>query len=168
MLFLSRDKSPSFLIIPGFEEIISTTHGNIPKVHKPVWLRFRPFGEGSGGMECPDLPNRRGENKALGSLSTESEAKRTKLDEQEIIEFLEGHIANGVEYVGVVERTEEDIVDDAFITPKGVGYYCQLCDADLKSTQAIAGHKTSNKHKAAFAAAIQAAHEIAKSTIEDK
>jgi CO dehydrogenase/acetyl-CoA synthase beta subunit len=161
MLFLSRGKSPSFLIVPGFEEIVQTIHGNIPQVKKPIWLKFAPFdGE---GMETPAMPMRRGQNTAQGSLETTVAARVTGLPEDEIVDFLKNHDAYGVEFVAVEDREQEiEDNDEAFLVSEASGYYCQLCDMHLKNAQARAGHRMSNAHKAAFKVVIRAAQESAK------
>lgn len=159
MLFLSRDKSPSFLIVPGYEEIVQTIHGNIPQVKKPIWLKFQPFhGE---GMESPAMPMRQGNNTAMGSLDTETTARQTGLTNDEIVEFLQKHESYGVEFVGVEERGGEmSENDEGFLIPEAEGgYYCQLCDKHLANAQAKAGHRTSKTHKQAFGYALTAAQE---------
>jgi hypothetical protein len=161
MLFLSRGKSPSFLIVPGYEEIVQTIHGNIPQVRKPIWLKFSAFD--GGGMETPAMPMRQGSNTAQGSLETAVAARITGLQEDEIIDFLKNHDSYGVEFVAVEDRGREiDDNDEAFLVATDTGYYCQLCDMDLKNAQARAGHRMSKAHGEAFRVAVQAAQESAK------
>ena len=166
MLFLSREKSPSFLIVPGFEEIVQTIHGNIPQVRKPIWLKFNAIGgvNGKEGIESPQMPVRRGETKALGTLDTTVAARQTGLDEDEIIDFLKGHECNGVTFVEIEERDLDVDNDEGFFVSTATGYHCQLCAKDLANAQAKAGHRMSKAHKQAFAAAIEAAQEKLKET----
>ena len=145
MIFLSRGKSPSLLMVPGYEEIVQTIHGNIPQVKKPLWLRFnastRPF-------EAPGLPTQGHSKKAWGYLKTDEAARKLGVDEQEVIDFLLNHPSHGVEFVGVSEDGDEITDEERFFIPEGEGgYFCKLCEQHLQNGQAKAGHTGSKAHQ---------------------
>jgi hypothetical protein len=148
MIFLSRGKSPSLLIVPGFEEIVQTTRGKIPVVNKPKWLKFTEFGAGAN-IHAPGLPTRADEdNLAGGYLDTEQVAKDIDHPEQEIIDFLQTHPKLGVEFVQTKEKEAETGLSIEIFEPEGdKGFYCKLCDQSLATAQAVNGHKGSKKHK---------------------
>ena len=151
MLFLSRGKSPSILMVPGFEEIVETIHGNIPRVKKPIWLRFSPA---SQPFEAPGLPTQHGTGKAWGYLETGHASRQIRMPEQEVIDFLLQHSSHGVEFIGISEDGKEIENDEAYFVPEGDGgYFCKLCDSHLKNAQGKAGHAKSNAHKEAIVVA---------------
>jgi len=148
MIFLSRGKSPSLLIVPGYEEIVQTLHGKLPVVHKPKWLKFTEFGLGAN-IHAPGLPTFDGQdNKAGGYLDTEQVAKQEDIPEQEVIDFLQTHPKLGVEFVQTQEKEADTGLSVEIFEPEGEkGFYCKLCDQSLQTAQAVNGHKTSKKHQ---------------------
>lgn len=150
MIFLSRDRSPSLLMIPGYEEIVKTVHGNVPVIKKPKWLKFTAFGA-NASIHAPGLPVRKeGENagRAQGYLDTEIAARENDLPESEIITFLESHPWNGVEYIAAKKEEAQNGLSIEIFEPEGEGgFYCKLCEQSLQSAQAVNGHKTSKKHQ---------------------
>ena len=169
MIFLSRGKSPSYLMIPGFEEIVQTVHGNLPVVKKPKWLKFTAFGPGAE-LHAPGLSTRKDqEGKAGGYLDTEHAARRIGESEQDIIDFLENHEANGVEFV-VAQRDESELGNnEEFIVPEGDGgFYCKLCDVSVSSPQGLTGHRMSKKHQIHEDAFYEALRERLKQLTNDK
>ena len=150
MIFLSRGKSPSLLIVPGYEEIVETTSGKVSRVNKPKWVKFIQFAPGAN-IHAPGLPVRMdGENagKAQGFVDTEYVAKDINMPEQEVIDFLTGHEKYGVEFIAAKEKETETGLSVEIFEPDGEkGFYCKLCDQHLATAQAVNGHKTSKKHQ---------------------
>ena len=148
MIFLSRGKSPSYLMIPGYEEIVQTVHGNVPVIKKPKWLKFIAFGPGAE-IHAPGMATKKNyDGKAGGYLDTEHAARRLQVEEQEVIDFLENHEAFGTEFVAA-KREDEEATHDEFIVPEGVGgYHCKLCGKSVSSIQGLNGHKMSKSHQA--------------------
>lgn len=145
MIFLSRGKSPKLLMVPGYEEIVQTLHGNIPQVKKPVWVAFQPA---STPFEAPGLPTQWGSGKAYGFLDTEQAARQAGMPEEEVRDFLLSHPSHGVEFIGISNDGDEITDEERFFVPEGEGgFYCKLCDKHLQSSQAKAGHTGSKEHK---------------------
>lgn len=148
MIFLSRGKSPSYLMIPGYEEIVQTVHGNLPVVKKPKWLKFTAFGPGAK-IHAPGLSTRKDEDgKAGGYLDTEHQARKLQVEEQDVIDFLQNHPSFGVEYTEAKRDESETSTNEDFIVPEGDGgFYCKLCEISVSSIQGLTGHKMSKKHQ---------------------
>lgn len=146
MLFLSRGKSPTVLMVPGFEEIVQTTHGNIPRVKKPVWLKFTPA---SVPFEAPGLPAKWKTGKAFGYLDSQHVARQAGVTEEQVIDFLTSHPDHGVEFIGVMQDGEElKSGEDAVFVPEGEkGFFCKVCEKHLASVQGVTGHKMSAEHQ---------------------
>jgi hypothetical protein len=148
MIFLSRGKSPSYLMIPGFEEIVQTVHGNLPVIKKPKWLKFLAFGPGAQ-IHAPGLNTRHDQDgKAGGFLDTEVAARKLDLPEQEIIDFLKTHPSYGTEFT-IAQRDESELgSNEEFIVPDGeTGFFCKLCEVSVSTAQGLTGHKMSKKHQ---------------------
>lgn len=157
MLFLSRGRSPSILMVPGFEEIVETTHGKIPQIHKPVWLKFSAT---NMPYEAPGLPTQWGTGKAWGYLESGHASRTTGRSEQEVIDFLLAHQSHGVEFIGIAEDGKEIENDEVYFVPEGDGgFFCKLCDSHLKNAQGKAGHTKSNAHQEAATVARHLARE---------
>jgi len=156
MLYLSRGRSPSLLMVPGFEEIVQTIHGNIPQVKKPVWLKFTPM---DMGFEAPGLPTQWDSGKAYGYLETEHAALQSGMEEAEVISFLNDHASYGVDFIGVNEEGKEVMsADDGIFVPEGEGgFFCKICQIHLANAQGLSGHKRSKAHSEAFEVALSAA-----------
>lgn len=147
MLFLSRGKSPSYLMIPGYEEIVQTVHGNLPVVKKPKWLKFTAFGPGAE-IHAPGLSTRKDmDGKAGGYLDTEHAARKLQVEEQDVIDFLETHPSNGVEFAPAQRDESETSTNEDFIVPEGDGFFCKLCEVSVSSIQGLTGHRMSKKHQ---------------------
>lgn len=150
MIFLSRGKSPSLLISPGFEEIIKTTSGNVSQVTKPKWIKFIQFASGAN-IHAPGLPVRMDGDtpgKAKGYFDSEYGARDIGMPEQEIIDFLTTHPSYGTEFIAAKEKETDTGLSVEIFEPEGEkGFYCKLCDQSLATAQAVNGHKTSKKHQ---------------------
>jgi len=137
-------------MIPGFEEIVQTVHGNLPVVKKPKWLKFTAFGAGAQ-IHIPGMEARHDENgMAGGFLDTEVAARRIKESESDIIDFLENHEAFGNEFTSSTAQGNgsELTSNEEFIVPEGDGgFYCKLCEQSMSSIQGLNGHKSSKKHR---------------------
>ena len=145
MIFLSRGKSPALLMVPGYEEIVQTTHGNIPQIKKPVWLRFQPA---NTPFEAPGLPTQWNSGKAHGWLDSEHAARQAGVEAAEVEDFLRSHPSHGVEFVGISEGGDEITDEERFFVPEGEGgYFCKLCEQHLQNGQAKAGHTGSKAHQ---------------------
>lgn len=145
MIFLSRGKSPSLLMVPGFEEIVQTVHGNIPQIKKPVWLKFQAAAQ---PFEAPGLPTQWGSGKAFGYLDSEVAARKVGMSKEDVEQFLLSHPSHGVEYIGISEGGEEITDEERFFIPEGEGgYFCKLCEQHLRNGQAKAGHTGSKAHQ---------------------
>jgi len=161
MLFISRDKSPSYVMVHGLREEYAS--GALKKLIYPGIVAFsrleQPF-------EVSYLPVKKGV--AQGKLRTEEAAKalrkagHTFLDEEgedvtefRIIDFLFGHDDYGVEYVAVGTSTGQEILPkDRFLIEQspdsGFSHYCRLCKQSFKNIQGAEGHVSSNKHQELF------------------
>lgn len=150
MIFLSRGKSPSLLIVPGFEEFVKTTQGTIPRVNKPKWIKFVQFAPGAN-IHAPGLPvttDGPEAGKALGFYDTEYGANDIDMPEEEIVDFIKTHPSYGVEFIAAKEKETETGLSIEIFEPEGEkGFYCKLCDQSLATAQAVNGHKTSKKHQ---------------------
>jgi len=147
MLFLSRGRSPSILMVPGFEEIVKTIHGNIPQIRKPLWLKFNPT---NSPYEAPGLPTQWGTGKAWGYLESGHAARKIGVTEEEVVDFLLNHDSHGVEFIGITEDGKEIENDEIYFVPEGDGgFFCKLCASHLKNAQGKSGHKKSNAHQEA-------------------
>jgi hypothetical protein len=152
MLFLSRERSPSLLMVPGYTRVVETIHGALPEVRKPVWVKFRPIGT---PMIAPGLPAKRrdGESvgKAQGFVETEQYAKEIGIEESRLIDFLQTHNSHGVEFIGLTDEGTEIAPEDSVFVPNGEGaFYCNVCAQQLSSIQGVTGHKQSKKHQMLF------------------
>jgi hypothetical protein len=152
MLFLSRGKSPSLLMVPGYTRVIETIHGSLPEVKKPVWVKFRQIGT---PMIAPGLPAIKKEGEAVGRaqgfLETEQYAKEIGVEESVLIEFLSNHRSHGVEFVGLSDEGTEIAPEDSVFVPNGDGsFYCNVCAQHLTSIQGVTGHKRSKQHMKLF------------------
>lgn len=150
MIFLSRGKSPTLLIAPGYEEFIKTTQGTVPRVNKPKWIKFLQFAPGAS-IHAPGLPVVKGGDsagRAQGFYDTEAGALDIGMPEQEIVDFLTTHPKYGVEFIAAKEKETETGLSVEIFEPEGEkGFYCKLCDQSLQTAQAVNGHKTSKKHQ---------------------
>jgi len=150
MIFLSRGKSPSLLIVPGFEDFVKTTQGTVPRINKPKWIKFLQFAPGAN-IHAPGLPTiKEGDNagKALGYFDTESGAKDIDMPEQEVVDFLTTHEKYGVEFIAAKEKETDTGLSIEIFEPEGEkGFYCKRCDQSLQTAQEVNGHKTSKKHQ---------------------
>lgn len=145
MIFLSRDRSPMYVITPSMHTIIETLAGKMPSIQKGISVKFQSL---DVGIPTTLLPTKMGEQVARGMLDTTAEAKRQKVDEAILNEFLLDHELHGIEFVGVDSDGEEDDQQaEAAIVTMGDGFFCSLCDKTLKNKSAIHGHMKSAVHQ---------------------
>lgn len=148
MLFLSREKSPSYLYLSGGVNFIETLQGMQRKTTQPKWLKFEAL---NAPIFAPGLPGKGVHpNEAWGQLYSERAAKGIKEQQNAVEEFLLEHEDYGIEFIAVQEQSgsEQDFADDQMIVSQGDkgAFYCKLCEKSLGSAQAVNGHKTANKH----------------------
>lgn len=152
MLFLSREKSPSLLMVPGFTRVVETVHGALPEVKKPIWVKFRQIGT---PMVAPGLPTKKRDGEAVGRaqgyVDTEQYAREIDVEENALIDFLQNHKSHGVEFIGLSEEGTEITPQDSVFVPNGDGsFYCNVCAQHLSTAQGVTGHKMSKKHQDLF------------------
>lgn len=162
MIFLSRDRSPEYVITPSIQTVTETLGGAFPILKRGIKVKFSALDE---GIPTTLLPTKMGEQIARGMLDTTAEAKRLGVEEAFINEFLLDNEMHGIEFVGVNSAGEEDDQQaEAAIVPMGDGFFCKLCEKTLKNKSGVTGHTRSaghqdalNKHRMAMRRELSAA-----------
>lgn len=147
MKFLSVDKSPEYVIVPGRYKTVQTAVGAVAQPVRGKRVKFHALSE---PLPTTLLPAKMGVQAARGMLDTKVEAERIGIDEEVLIEFLREHEDYGLHFVGVDPQGEaaaEEEVDPIENLGGGDGYFCKLCDAHLSTPQAVAGHTRSGQHQ---------------------
>lgn len=163
MLFISRHRSPSFVMLQGRRDVIDTNMGKVVMATKPTVIQFSPLQGAFNTNLLPPIGNKR---EARGSLRTEVVARKlaeknqgffddngNDVTEDRVVSFLFTHREYGREFVAIGADGSEVKEEDQVFIPEGDegGYYCTVCDKHLKNLQAKEGHKTSSKaHKSNF------------------
>jgi len=161
MKFISREKSPGFIIKHGARKLVETTKGVIPIVVKAARIKFQPLGSpfktsalpiksykdyASGVLNSFEAANKL---RAAGHTWTKEDEEGNEVDvtEKEVISFLFNHAKYGEDFVAIGSDGKEIV--DTIIVPEGDGgFYCRLCEQHFENAQGKDGHATSsNKHK---------------------
>jgi hypothetical protein len=154
MLFLSKGKSPSYLLIPGMMEIIDTIHGKVPSVRKAKWAKFTAL---HTPVHAPGLAGlKKYDGKVWGTFETKIEAKKLDVEDEYLRDALLGHPKYGVDFIAVDAKGQEASADERYILPNDDGtFFCKACEKVLSNGQAVAGHKSSKAHAESIAEAEQ-------------
>jgi hypothetical protein len=144
MKFISRLAEPRYIIqSEGYDYV--TVNGATREIRKPAKrLLFRRIGFGS--IPTAALPMRHGKQEAYGILNTESKKQRPGMTQEEAERELFAHPKYGIDFVAIGEDGTAMTSDDQWIKPLDKGYYCALCDQQIKK-QGLHPHVTGKKHK---------------------
>lgn len=161
MRFISREKSPGFVLKDAQVKIIETNYGNIPQRMKAAHIKFEPLGN---PFKTAALPVVNYKDYASGKLDSDVAAKKlrslghkwTETDEEGnevdvtekvVIDFLFRHPKYGRDFIAIGGDGVE-IVDTVIIPEGDGGFYCRLCEQHFDTVQGKDGHVTSSKkHK---------------------
>jgi len=161
MLFISRDKSPSYVMIHGLREEYAS--GALRRLVRPGVIQFKPLDQ---PFQVSYLPVKGGT--AQGFLKTEQAAQvlrkygHAQYDEEgeditefRVIDYLFEHQDYGTEFVAVGTKTGQEILpNDRFIIEQPeeseFTHYCRLCKKSFRSIQGAEGHAQSKQHQELF------------------
>lgn len=161
MRFISREKSPGFIMKHAAREIVETNMGNILTNRPPAHLKFEPL---SVPFRTSALPIKSYKDYASGTLNTKSAADKLRraghkwteksetgeevdVTEKVVIDFLFSHPNYGKDFVGIGDNGVE-ILDTVIIPEGDGGWYCRLCEKHFENAQGKEGHIAGSKeHK---------------------
>ena len=149
MQFISTMKQQSYTFQPARKEVIKTNVGNVVQAFLSKRIQFEPL---ALPFHTPTLSAKNG--MAWGVLDSKHAAKKARISEKDLIEFLMAHPHYGIRMVGIGHDGSEVLSDETHIVREGEkGFYCEICEKHLQNMQGMKNHVKSAAHKELFEAA---------------